>query len=58
MLEDREHCELCEARVVPLITCVHCGLPVITRVPAERASDLAANGRAPRFVKGPSADVA
>ena len=28
-LEDREHCELCGARVVPLITCVHCGIPVV-----------------------------
>jgi len=28
MLQDREHCELCGARVLPLISCAHCGLPV------------------------------
>jgi superfamily II DNA or RNA helicase len=29
MLEDRQQCELCESRVLPLLTCAHCGLPVL-----------------------------
>ena len=26
-LEDRNHCEYCQSRVLTLMTCVHCGLP-------------------------------
>ncbi len=27
-LEDRNICEFCESKVLPLLTCVHCGLPI------------------------------
>lgn len=38
MLESRNECERCKARVLPLLTCVHCGLPVV-RVYQPHAED-------------------